>query len=387
VQAIIIGAGISGLTLSTQIAPFYDEVLIIDGNADQLGQKSRRGALQGKHLHVLLRKGQDILFELFPELLPKFQEDCPVIDWAQDTRWEYVGGVFPQYPSGVKTYSFSRGYLECRLFETVSKIKNIKIISQKVTGFISDNREILGVRYTGGESIAARVFLCAGSYFPLETYLADSGISGLNKTEKNINITYSSSVVPTPENANSKYKQYYSQLIPPFSNVGFVKTQIENKKSFSTSIEYMKGANKTSTRDSAVLTRKNTFRRTIPKLKGLIVLGDSLCSLNPVYGQGMTVAMMQVLEISKHINLDDSALQKRVSRVNLSAWILSCMAFQTKDNFISKYLMAFYNEAQIKKKFHLNFLRVLHLEVSLIKIIKIRLLVDVIYSLLKEKKI
>jgi len=65
---------------------------------------------------------------------------------------------------------------------------------------------------------------------------------------------------------------------------------------------------------------------------GLVVIGDAVCSFNPVYGQGMTTAALEAAALSRllheaaHPTRVERALQREVARILRSPWTLATSA-------------------------------------------------------------
>src|SRR5215217_1026617 len=66
-QALVIGAGIGGLTAAGALADHFDQVLILERDTLPSEPTYRAGTPQARHVHGLLLSGQRALSELFPE--------------------------------------------------------------------------------------------------------------------------------------------------------------------------------------------------------------------------------------------------------------------------------------------------------------------------------
>src|SRR5258705_13722993 len=65
-RAVVVGAGLGGLSAARVLADYFDEVIILDRDELPDDAVPRPGVPQGKHPHVLLGDGLKALENLFP---------------------------------------------------------------------------------------------------------------------------------------------------------------------------------------------------------------------------------------------------------------------------------------------------------------------------------
>ena len=68
-HAVVVGAGGRGLLAARVLADAYERVTVVDRDPLPERAADRRGVPQGRHVHLLLTRGAQILAELFPGIL------------------------------------------------------------------------------------------------------------------------------------------------------------------------------------------------------------------------------------------------------------------------------------------------------------------------------
>src|SRR5262245_26030306 len=87
-HALVIGGGMAGLLAGRVLADHFEQVTIIERDRFPQEPTFRKGVPQSRHLHVLLRRGQIILEQLFPGLEAELAASgALLVDWGQDTYW------------------------------------------------------------------------------------------------------------------------------------------------------------------------------------------------------------------------------------------------------------------------------------------------------------
>ncbi|WPU63558.1 FAD-dependent oxidoreductase [Peredibacter starrii] len=354
--AVIVGSGFAGIAAAKVLAKRFDLVRVIEGDIPA----------QSFHLHVLLQAGQEALERIFPGIKERLSKaGCPEIDWSLDTQWENHDGEFPRYASSVRALSMSR-LLLARTMRCMITENNVEFIKGKVS-YLSQLQGDL-------------IVIAGGQNLPLDRFLQ----LDVPSEKQEINLTYRSYVFFRNDLNLNETGQYYYQIDPSVNRMGGVISPIEDGKIIVTLIEYeheysecrelsdflrkareIPSDNFIKIIGSAVpcagpyfFRKKDIHRRLLPCLpSNVVVLGDAVMSLNPVFGQGMTVALQQVELLQKNISTDEFQDECRL----LGNLPYQLSRYGSQDKGLGKELLKGYLKlCQSYKFFHHLFLKQLH---------------------------
>ena len=151
-HAVVIGAGMAGLTAAQAVSRHFGKVTVIERDVLPVEAAPRRGTPQCQHVHMLLAGGLQALQTLFPGFENDLAEAGAVkIRNGLDLRFERPGfDPFPVRDLGFDIFCMSRPLLEAVTRRRVQQTPNIEIcVRSRVTGLVSSRDTMLveAVRY------------------------------------------------------------------------------------------------------------------------------------------------------------------------------------------------------------------------------------------------
>lgn len=362
-RAVVLGGSIAGLLGARVLADHFAEVLVID--RDSLGPEAapRRGTPQARHLHGLLARGHQVLEELFPGLTTELVAGgSPMGDMLDNTRVCFGGHRFRQGASGLTALCVSRPTLEAAVRRRVVALPEVRLLGQRdVVGLIAsrDNRRVVGARVIGRadgsaeEQLPADVVVDAtgrGSRLPI--WLESLGYAPPQQERVRIGVGYASChyrlrpqalgtdlvaiSAPTPQRPRGGGLSLLEDgrcLVtlmgvlgdhPPTDPEGFARFAadlalpdvhdiLQDAEPLDEPVAYRYPASV-----------RNRYDRLARFPDGLAVLGDAVCTLNPIYGQGMTVAALEAAALRLHLaNAQPRNHRRDVGRISGVAWALA----------------------------------------------------------------
>jgi flavin-dependent dehydrogenase len=159
-HAVVLGASLAGLLAARVLADAYGRVTVVERDPLPETAGNRRGVPQGRHAHVLLARGAQILDELFPGLLDDLVAGgAPVIRDFAELRFAPAGHPLrlEGRPAQAATYQASRPYLEGRLRARVRALPAVDVVDRcDVVGLVTTaaRDRVTGVRIRRGAARA-----------------------------------------------------------------------------------------------------------------------------------------------------------------------------------------------------------------------------------------
>lgn len=337
-HAVVIGGGLSGLTTARTLIDYFDEVTIIERDRLPEGNTFRRGVPQSPHAHSLPLRGQKILEKQFPGIsLELLANGAVAINGASEMAFYIAGGWHQlRHRAAIISMAYSRPLLDSVLYRRVANHPRVTIIpEQRVAGLCIDagGQRVTGARLrhrrgldSTERTLAADVVVDAsGRHSRSPEWLASLGYTPPQETTINAFVGYASRLYKIPADFDETvagWKTMYIRPTPTESPRGGAILPVEGNRwcvslfgvggdypptadaeflEFSRSLPtpHLYEAIKTAQPLSGISgyrhtqTRVRHYDRLPHYLEGFLVCGDAACTLNPIYAQGMTAALLE----------------------------------------------------------------------------------------------
>jgi flavin-dependent dehydrogenase len=327
-HAVVIGGSIAGLTAARILSDHFARVTVIERDQMPDGQEFRKGVPQGRHAHILLKRGQMILEQLFPNISSELiAGGAETINAGTDLAFCSPHGWLPTFASELELIGASRRLLDYVVYSRLAEIPNISfrtatdVLSLCVDG---TGRHVIGLEVNDRENgritelPANLVVDASGRASKAPQWLTQLGYEAPTELTVNAFAGYATRLYQQPI-SDRAWKSIYVMPIPPemprggiilpMENGGWQVTLIGIGRDYPPTdeagfLEFAHSLNSPeiyeAIKDAQPLTAPYGYRRAENRLRqfdklpayleGFLAMGDAVYALNPVYGQGMTLA-------------------------------------------------------------------------------------------------
>lgn len=356
-EVVVIGASLAGLFAAAAANGTGRRVTVLERDDLPTEPVPRRGVPQGEQVHVLLHRGLLAAEELLPGLRADLIAAGAIPIDTGDLPWL---GEFGWLPIGQPAHEFlsaSRPLVEHVVRQRVLALPDVRVVTgARVRGLDRDGARWLVQVETGPDHGADLVVDASGRSSRLPAWLSALGVSEVRTSTVDARVGYTTRRY-TPRDGAILGPGVVVQ-VTPHSPVGGLALPVEDGDWLV--LAYGLGEHRPSRgnadfapflsriRDTALVDllqrcvpigeavpyrQTSNLRRHYERLRacpeGLVVIGDALCTFNPLYGQGITVAACEAVLLHQALAapgtdaLDCRRLQRRFASVLELPWAVA----------------------------------------------------------------
>lgn len=355
-HAVVLGAGMAGLLAARVLSDFYDSVSVIERDRLPDYPCHRRGIPQGRHVHNFYSRGLQVLEELFPGLLDDLaRAGAVVVDdgelsnfYVRFGRYEMkTSGRFAD-PAALALHMASRPFMEFHLRRRVKALPNVTLLDGHDVAELVNTADIVnGVRiirrYNGVPTTldADLVVDAMGRAARTPAFLEKLGFERPTENHTVARYSYASQQLSLPDGPIAQRLVLFNPgggrpgglllacehdtwmlAIGQPTDTGDPPTDYDAMLALAEPL--LPPAIMDGLRHAHPIGEAVTYRHTaavwrrydqMPRFpSGLLVMGDAMCSFDPTYGQGMTIAALEAMTLRDCLHAGNAQLAQRYFR-------------------------------------------------------------------------